>query len=91
MRRGAKPAKAKVEAKRAITRKSLTSDGSRVRELETCLAEALEQQAATADISDAAASLTRPPAVLSAGSPGLVTENAFMSPRLRGSKQRRSL
>jgi GAF domain-containing protein len=50
MRRGAKPAKAKVEAEQAVTRKSLKSDGSRVRDLEKRLAEALEQQTAMAEL-----------------------------------------
>jgi GAF domain-containing protein len=57
MRRGPKPAKAKVEAKAPVTRNSPKSDGARVRDLEKRLAEALkreaeaqEQQAATAEI-----------------------------------------
>src|SRR5882724_2163810 len=50
MRRGAKPAKAKVEAKRPVAREPLKKRGSRGRELEKRLAEALEQQAATAEI-----------------------------------------
>jgi signal transduction histidine kinase len=50
MRRGAKPAKTKVEAKQAVARKSLKSDASRVRDLEKRLAGALEQQTATAEI-----------------------------------------
>src|SRR5262245_58760099 len=50
MRRGGKPAKAKVEAKQAITRKSLKSNGSRVRDLEKRLAEALDQQTATSEL-----------------------------------------
>jgi two-component system, NtrC family, sensor kinase len=50
MRRGAKPAKAKVEAKPRIARKSPKSEGSRVGDLEKSLAEAREQQAATAEI-----------------------------------------
>src|SRR5215813_14397362 len=53
MRRGAKdakPAKAKVEVKQAITRKSSKHEHSRVRDLEKCLAEAREQQAATSEI-----------------------------------------
>src|SRR5262245_4302583 len=44
MRRGAKPVKAKVEAKQAITRKSLNSDDSRVRDLKKRLAEALQRE-----------------------------------------------
>ena len=50
MRRGAKPAKAKVDAKLAIAHKSLKNEGSRGRELQKRLAEALEQQAATSEI-----------------------------------------
>ncbi len=50
MRQGAKPAKAKVEAELAVLRKSLKSEASRRRELEKRLAEALEQQTATAEI-----------------------------------------
>src|SRR5262245_30116251 len=45
MRRGAKPGKGKVEAKQTITRKSLNSDGSKVRDLENRLAEALRREA----------------------------------------------
>ena len=64
MRRGAKPAKAKVEAKLPVAGKSLQNERSRVRDLEKRLAEvvereaealkreseALEQQTATAEI-----------------------------------------
>ena len=57
MGRRAKPAKAKAKAKSARLHKSLTSDDSRVRNLEKRLAEALkreveavEQQAATGEI-----------------------------------------
>src|SRR5437867_10505979 len=64
MRRGAKPAKAKVEAKLPVAGKSLQNERSRVRHLEKRLAEvvereaealkreseALEQQTATAEI-----------------------------------------
>jgi transcriptional regulator with GAF, ATPase, and Fis domain len=50
MRRGAKPAKAKVKAKLPVVRKSRESEGSRVRELAKRLAESLEQQTATAEI-----------------------------------------
>jgi hypothetical protein len=50
VRRGSKPAKTKVEAKQAITRKSLKNNASRVRDLEKRLAEVLEQQTATAEI-----------------------------------------
>jgi GAF domain-containing protein len=50
MNRGVKPAKAKVEAKRPAGRKPVATDDARVRALETRLAEALEQQAATSEI-----------------------------------------
>ncbi len=50
MRRGPKPAKSKVESKPPVARKSAKSDDDRVRELEKRLAEALEQQTATAEI-----------------------------------------
>src|SRR6266542_6149969 len=57
MRRGAKPAKAKTEAKPPVARKSLKSADSRVRDLEKRLAEAqkreaeaLERQTATAEV-----------------------------------------
>ena len=50
MERGAKPAKAKVEARPSVTRRSRTVDGSTGRQLEQRLAEALEQQAATSEI-----------------------------------------
>jgi two-component system, NtrC family, sensor kinase len=49
MRRGATPAKAKIEAKLPATRKSRKNEGARVRDLEKRLAEALEQQTATAE------------------------------------------
>ena len=45
MRRGAKPAKTKVEAKLPVAKKSLKSDGSRVRDLEKRLADALKREA----------------------------------------------
>jgi two-component system NtrC family sensor kinase len=45
MRRGAKPAKAKAEAKPPVARKSLKSADSRVRDLERRLAEALKSEA----------------------------------------------
>ena len=45
MRRGAKPTKAKAEAKLPVAQKSLKSDGSRVRDLEKRLAEALKREA----------------------------------------------
>jgi signal transduction histidine kinase len=45
MRRRAKPSKAKVEAKAPAARKSLKNDGSKVRDLEKRLAEALEREA----------------------------------------------
>jgi len=57
MRRGAKPAKAKVEAKFPAARKSRKSEGTRVHDLEKRLAEAqkreaeaLDQQTATSEI-----------------------------------------
>ena len=57
MRRGAKPGKAKVKARLPVARKSRKSEGSKRRELEKRLAEALqreqvlvEQQTATAEI-----------------------------------------
>src|SRR5215471_11692772 len=50
MRRGGKPAKAKVDAKPVRARTSLKTDDSRVRDLEKRLAEALEQQTATAEL-----------------------------------------
>jgi two-component system, NtrC family, sensor kinase len=50
MRRGPKPSKAKVEPKRPVAPESPRSQGPRGRDLEQRLAEALEQQAATAEI-----------------------------------------
>jgi GAF domain-containing protein len=50
MRRGAKPAKAKAKAARPLARTPQKTEGSRTRELEKRLAEALEQQAATSEI-----------------------------------------
>src|SRR5882724_9775968 len=50
MRRGAKLGRAKVKARSPIARKPLKSEGSRVRDFETRLAEALDQQAATSEI-----------------------------------------
>jgi len=50
MRRGAKPAKAKVEAKLPVARKSRMNGGARARDLEKRLAEALAQQTATSEI-----------------------------------------
>src|SRR2546430_17442907 len=50
MRRGAKPTKSKAKGKPPAARKSLKNDGSRVRDLERRLAEALEQQTATSEI-----------------------------------------
>src|SRR5215471_1102999 len=49
MRRGPKPAKS-TEAKSPVARKSPKGDNAKVRDLEKRLAEALEQQAATAEI-----------------------------------------
>ena len=45
MRRGAKPAKAKAEAKPPVARKSMKSADSRVRDLEKHLAEAQKREA----------------------------------------------
>jgi GAF domain-containing protein len=50
MRRGAKPAKDKVEGKFPAARKSRKSEGTRVHDLEKRLAEALDQQTATSEI-----------------------------------------
>jgi hypothetical protein len=50
MRRGAKPAKAKVEVEQAVTGKSSKHESSRVRDLERHLAEAQEQERATSEI-----------------------------------------
>ena len=50
MERAAKPAKAKVEARLPVARKSRKTDGSTGRQLEQRLADALEQQAATSEI-----------------------------------------
>ena len=50
MERGAKPAKAKVEAKPPVPRKSRKIDGSTGQRLEQRLTEALEQQTATSEI-----------------------------------------
>jgi signal transduction histidine kinase len=50
MERGAKPAKAKVEARPPVARKSQKVDRSTGRQLEQRLTEALEQQAATSEI-----------------------------------------
>jgi GAF domain-containing protein len=50
MRRGAKPSKARVESKIPVAPKSRKNEGSRVRDLEKRLAEALEQQTATSEI-----------------------------------------
>ena len=45
MRRRAKPAKAKVEAKPPLAPKSSKNDGARIRDLEKQLAEALKREA----------------------------------------------
>jgi len=50
MRRGAKPTKPQVEATPPVARTSLTDEGSRVRELEKRLTEALERQTAAAEV-----------------------------------------
>src|SRR6266536_5849277 len=50
MRRGAKPGKAKVDARLSVARKSPKNAGSRVRDLEKRLAEAVDQQTATSEI-----------------------------------------
>src|SRR4029453_6807372 len=50
MRRRVNPAKSKVEAKPPVVRKSRTSEGSRVNDLEKRLAEALERETAAAEI-----------------------------------------
>jgi GAF domain-containing protein len=50
MRRGAKPGKAKVKARLPVARKSAKNEALRVDVLEKRLAEALEQQTATAEI-----------------------------------------
>ena len=49
MRRSAKPSKAKAQAKPTVVRKSRKNEGSRIGDLETRLAEALEQRTATAE------------------------------------------
>jgi GAF domain-containing protein len=50
MRRGVKRSKAKLKAKRPVARKSPKREGSTRGQLEKALAEALEQQTATAEI-----------------------------------------
>src|SRR5262245_34881971 len=50
MDRRAKPVKGKAQAKRPRARKSAKDDGAKVRDLETRLAEALDQQTATSEI-----------------------------------------
>jgi len=50
MRRRAKPAKVKAEAKRPLARKAPKKEAPRIHELEERLAEALEQQTATSEI-----------------------------------------
>jgi two-component system, NtrC family, sensor kinase len=49
-RPSAKPAQAKIEAKLSVSRKAPKNEGARVRDLERRLAEAQEQQTATAEI-----------------------------------------
>jgi hypothetical protein len=50
MRRGAKPAKAKVETRRPVARKPSKNEASGRRELEQRLAESLEREKATGEI-----------------------------------------
>src|SRR5216683_2358086 len=50
MRRGAKPAKAKLEVRRPVARKSPTNEASERRDLEKRLAESLEREKATGEI-----------------------------------------
>src|ERR1700730_4303673 len=57
MRRGAKPAKAKAEAKPPVARKSLKSADSRVGDLEKQLAEALKREAEALDQQTATAEI----------------------------------
>src|SRR5262245_12428053 len=59
MRRGAKPAKAKVEAKPPVAPKSGKDDGSRVRDLEKRLAEALKREAEAQEHQTATAELLK--------------------------------
>jgi hypothetical protein len=59
MRRGAKPANAKVEANPPGARKARTSKGSRVHDLEKHLAEALKREAATLEQQTATAEILR--------------------------------
>ena len=50
MRRGAKPEKAKAEARRPVVRKSPKNETAGHRELEKRLAESLEREKATSEI-----------------------------------------
>lgn len=50
MRQGEKAGKSKAKARRSVGRKSLKNEGSRVRDLEKRLAEAVDQQTATSEI-----------------------------------------
>jgi len=50
MPQGEKPGKRKAETRRSVARKSLKNEGSRVRDLEKRLAEAVDQQTATSEI-----------------------------------------
>jgi signal transduction histidine kinase len=59
MRRGAKPAKAKVEAKPPVARKSRKNEGSRVHDLEKRLAEALKREAEALDRQTATAEVLK--------------------------------
>jgi two-component system, NtrC family, sensor kinase len=59
MHQGAKPTKAKVEAKPPVARKSPKSDGAKLRDLEKRLAEALEREAAAQEQQAATAEILR--------------------------------
>jgi len=59
MRRRAKPAKGKVEAKLPVARKSLKNEGSRLRQLQTQLEEALKREAETREQQTATSEILR--------------------------------
>jgi signal transduction histidine kinase len=59
MRRGAKPPKAKVDAKRPVARNSRKREGSRVGDLEKRLAEALKREAAALEQQSATSEILR--------------------------------